>query len=155
MEKNIKKIIQVSCLVSLLVTCNQIIGMDKKSGGLFRRKHKKTTTREGKKTSSSRPQAFIPHIDFDVMEPLEEASTKLDDLINRGEKIGNDFRNEVQKTLNSYLSQSSIKIKDENDEKLIGVYNLEGWKKNKNIEGKIRIKIRSIQKQLNRLTNSN
>ncbi len=152
MEKNMKKIIYASCLVSLLITCNQIISMHKRFISVWKKSN----------FSSSPNWAILPDIDSDevvpldkvsaeLMAPLDEASIKLNNLIEQkklGQKINTQTHNEVKEILFAYIMKSPIEIKDESGKKTIGVCDISNWTSNKDIKNIIRTKIHDIEEKL-------
>ncbi len=159
MKKNMKKIIHVSCLVSLLFTCNQTIGeknklvlpFRKKFNSLLPQKLKQWLNRK-KQTGSSLPQTFIPNLDVDAIFSLDEASIKLENLIEQrkqGQGINIQTCDIITNILFSYAIESEIKIINENNNKVIGVCDIRGWKKNKDIKGKIGKRMLAIYKTVN------
>jgi len=122
MEKNMKKIIHASCLILLLLTCNEIIG-------------KNGTT-----------EAIVPRVHFGTAFLIQEASVKLDRLTqqtNKKQQINPRIYNEVQKILKSYFSEKSIEIRDENND-CIGTCDTKGWKKDKDT----REEVEAVQRKL-------
>jgi len=102
-----KKIIHVSCLILLLLTCNRII--------------------------SSNGIAIIPELNLSMVFSIEEASVKLDDLMeqrNRGREIDLHTHDEILNILIAYSSEAKIWIFDKND-KHIGTCDTKVGKKMK------------------------
>jgi len=104
MKKTVKKIIHVSCLIFLLFICNRIIS----SNGT---------------TVPSKPSLSMAF-------SIEEASVKLDDLMEqrkKGEKIDSETRLQISNTLMAYSGELKIWVFDKNDNP-IGICDTKGWK---------------------------
>ena len=127
MEKNIKKIIHVSCLVSLLFTCNQIIGKNGTTLAIVPSVHL---------GEDDIAEALVPYVHFGVSFSIDEALEKLKKLIKQKEerlrqtrkKQATDLHtcNEIKSILMSYTSESKISILDKNND-CIGICDTKGW----------------------------
>ncbi len=152
MGKNIKQIIHVSCLVSLLFTCNKIISKNGTTLAIVPYLH----LSEDDATQAIVPyvhldendtaEALVPRIDFGMSFSIDEALEKLKKLMKQKEerlrqtreKQATDLHacNEIKSILVSYTNESKMSILDENND-CIGICDTKGWVKDETTKKKV------------------
>ncbi len=146
MGKNIKQIIHVSCLVSLLFTCNKTIGKNGTTQAIIPYLHldendtTQTIAPYAHFDESDTIQAIVPYFHYSTEFCIEAASIKLDKLIHQQKekhKIDLPTYNEVKQILSSYKNESIISILDEKNNQ-IGICDTRGWQASKDIEEEVK-----------------
>ena len=166
MEKNIKKIIHVSCLVSLLFTCNKIIGKNGTTQAIIPYVHlgendtAKVIVPYVHLGKNGTTQIIVPYVHLGMSFFIGEASKKINKLMKKREerliqtkkKEATDLHtfNEIKNILMSYISELRISILDENNN-LLGVCDTKGWKQDETT----RKEVYTVQQKLNLLIKSN
>ena len=153
MGKNIKKTIHVSCLVSLLFTCNKTIGKN----GTTQEIIPYVCLGEDDATEALVPyvhlgendttEALVPYVHICMSLPIGEALEELKKLMKQKEErlidtqktLATDRRtyNKIKKTLHAYNKGLKIHINNRKDGTLMGICDTKGWHKDEDIKQKM------------------
>jgi len=147
MEKNMKNIIHLSCLILLLFTCNNIIGTNgiTKNNSLYY-VHKAIFP------SVDTTEELLPIVDKKVV--ILEASSRLRTLLQKKEErakeqeeIDRQDYNEINNILIGYVNELKISILDNNGNPT-GICDTKGWKKDEVIKEEIAREITIVTRRL-------